>query len=100
MRKKIEMIGLVLMATVLMLFGFTSCDFYFGKYNETKESKYSLSDTNPVIKEYPIPRPITKQDLINAFHSGYLLGGIRQNFGSDLRQTWKEDSTYFVEKFR
>jgi hypothetical protein len=98
--KTLKSVLVVFFVSFVMLLGFSSCDFYFGKHSETKESKYSLDDTNPVIKEYPIPRPITKQDLINAFHSGYLMGGIRQKFGSNLNKTWAEDSTYFVGKFR
>ena len=98
--KILHSISIVLIVSCFGLILFSSCDFYFGKYSETKESKYSLNDTNPVIKEYPIPRPITKQDLINAFHSGYLMGGIRQKFVSNLNKTWSEDSTYFVTKFK
>jgi hypothetical protein len=98
--KILHSICVVLIVSCFGLILFSSCDFYFGKYSETKESKYSLNDTNPVIKEYPIPRPITKQDLINSYKAGYFSGGLRQKMGNNLNVSWLEDSSYFVRRFR
>jgi hypothetical protein len=89
----------ILFVSFVMLLGFMSCDFYFGKTVASNDTipKFNY-DTLP--HRQTIQRPINKQDLINAYEAGYFSGGLREKMGNDLKKTWIEDSTYFVTKFK